>query len=43
MSDIIEEYTTLCDDCTHRLKDYCKAYQVKISLIDVSKCKRRKR
>ena len=43
MTDIIEEYSDPCDNCMHILRDYCKAYKVKIALIEVDKCKRRKR
>ena len=31
-----------CKNCPHRLKSYCRGYQVKIELIDTSKCKRKK-
>ena len=43
MSDIIEEYEKRCDNCMHKLRDYCKAYKVKINLIDINKCERKKR
>jgi hypothetical protein len=31
-----------CSNCMHRINHYCRAYQVKIQLIDVNNCKRRK-
>jgi len=31
-----------CKPCMHRLRDYCKANKVKIEIIEVDKCNRKK-
>jgi len=31
-----------CEECKHRINDYCRAYKVKIEIIDIDKCNRRK-
>ena len=31
-----------CKDCIHRLRDYCRANKVKIAVIAVSRCTRKK-
>ncbi len=41
--DILEIYEDKCDDCMHKLKDYCRGYQVLIELINTNNCKRKKR
>jgi len=37
-----ERMSGKCDECMHRINDYCRAYKFPIQHLTVDKCKRRK-
>lgn len=43
MSDTIDSYGDPCEECMHRLRKYCKAWQSNLEILDVNNCKRRKK